>query len=69
MTCKNYGKGNQFYSTLSVESVHLMQTELPSMIVMSEKKNTSLIIVKATQAIYMTVIRAIEGYQHGVLGY
>ena len=38
MTCKNYEKGNQFYSTLSVESVHLMQTELPSMIVMSEKK-------------------------------
>lgn len=68
MTCKNYGKGNQFYSTLSVESVHLMQTELPSMVAMSEKKYQLNCSESYTGNLHNSD-SVIEGYQYSMLGY
>ena len=68
MTCKNYGKGYQFYSTLSVESVHLMQTELPSMIAMSEKKYQLNYSESYTGNLHNSD-SVIEGYQYSMLGY
>ena len=66
MTCKKYGKGNQYYSTLSVESVHLMQTELPSM--MSEKKYQLNYSESYTGNLHNSD-SVIEGYQYSMLGY
>ena len=51
--------GYQLYSALSqcTGQVYSMQTELPTMIAMSEKSYLKLIKVKATQVILMKVIQ------------
>ena len=62
--------GNQLYSTLlqCTEQVYLMQTELPSMIVMSEK-NYQLNYSKSCTGNLHNSDSIIEGYQYSVYAY
>ena len=59
MTCKKLWKRviNSILRCRWRGKVHSMQTELPSMIAMSEKIYQLIIIEKATQAVYITVIQ------------